>query len=102
TSGIITADEAFAGFSNDIIIILGSIFVISGALQETGVLDVLGSRILKLAGKSEGRLSLITMAVTSAVSGFMNNTTVTAMLQPPLIGVARRAGLSASKLLMPL
>lgn len=101
-SGLLTPEEAFRGFSNDIIIILGSIFVISGALQETGVLDVVGQRLLKVASNSANRLLLLVMGAASAVSGFMNNTTVTAMLQPPVIGIARRASISPSKLLMPL
>lgn len=102
TGGILTPGEAFKGFSNDIIIILGAIFVISGALQETGVLDLLGSRLLKIASTSTNRLLFLIMAASSSVSAFMNNTTVTAMLQPPVIGIARRAGASPSKLLMPL
>ena len=101
-SGILAPKEAFEGFSNDIIIILGAIFVISGALQETGVLDLLGARILKLAGTNPNRLLLLLMSSTAGVSAFMNNTTVTAMFLPPTIGVARRANLSASRLLMPL
>jgi di/tricarboxylate transporter len=101
-SGVLVPREAFEGFSNDIIIILGAIFVISGALQETGVLDLLGARILKLAGTSQNSLLLLLMSSTAGISGFMNNTTVTAMFLPPTVGVARRAKLSASKLLMPL
>ena len=101
-SGILTPGEAFAGFSNDIIIILGAIFVISGALQETGVLDLVGARLLKLAGAGQQKLLLLLMSVTSGVSAFMNNTTVTAMFLPPTIGMARRAQVSASRLLMPL
>ena len=101
-SGILAPKEAFEGFSNDIIIILGAIFVISGALQETGVLDLLGARILKMAGTNPNRLLLLLMSSTAGVSAFMNNTTVTAMFLPPTIGVARRANLSASRLLMPL
>ena len=101
-SGVLVPQEAFEGFSNDIIIILGAIFVISGALQETGVLDLLGARILKLAGANPNRLLLLLMSSTAGVSGFMNNTTVTAMFLPPTIGVARRANLSPSRLLMPL
>ena len=100
--GVLSPAEAFAGFSNDIIIILGAIFVISGALQETGVLDVLGARILKLAGANPNRLLLLLTSSTASVSAFMNNTTVTAMFLPPTIGVARRANLSPSRLLMPL
>lgn len=100
--GVLAPGEAFAGFSNEIIIILGAIFVISGALQETGVLDLLGARLLKLAGASPNRLLLLLMSSTSAVSAFMNNTTVTAMFLPPTVGVARRAKISPSRLLMPL
>ncbi|HVF70299.1 MAG TPA: SLC13 family permease [Chthoniobacterales bacterium] len=100
--GVLGPKEAFAGFSNDIIIILGAIFVISGALQETGVLDLLGARILKLAGTNPNRLLLLLTSSTAGVSAFMNNTTVTAMFLPPTIGVARRAKLSASRLLMPM
>ncbi len=102
SGGVLGPQEAFAGFSSDIIIILGAIFVISGALRETGVLDLLGGRILKLAGTSQNRLLLFLMAITAGVSAFMNNTTVTAMFLPPTVGVARRAKLSASRLLMPL
>lgn len=100
--GILTPGEAFAGFSNDIIIILGAIFVISGALQETGVLDLVGARLMKLASGSTSRLVFLLMASASAVSAFMNNTTVTAMLTPPVIGIARRGKVSPSQLLMPL
>lgn len=101
-TGILSPAEAFAGFSNEIIVILGSIFIISGALQATGVLDLLGARLTKIASGSTSRLVLILMSFTSAISGFMNNTTATAMLTPPVIGIARRARLSPSKLLMPL
>ena len=101
-SGVLAPQEAFEGFSNDIIIILGAIFVISGALQETGVLDLLGARILKLAGDNPNRLLLLLTSSTAGISAFMNNTTVTAMFLPPTIGVARRANLSPSRLLMPL
>jgi di/tricarboxylate transporter len=76
--------------------------VISGALQETGVLDLLGARILKLAGTSTNSLPLFLMGSTAGISGFMNNTTVTAMFLPPTVGVARRANISPSRLLMPL
>ncbi len=100
--GILTPGEAFAGFSNDIIIILGAIFVISGALQETGVLDMVGARLMKFASGSTSRLVFLLMTSASAVSAFMNNTTVTAMLTPPVIGLARRGKLCPSQLLMPL
>lgn len=100
-TGILTPREAFEGFSSDIIIILGSIFVITGALQEAGLLDVLGARLAKIAAGGPRRLLLVLMGVASTVSAFMNNTTVTGMLLSPVIGLAKKSGLSASKLLMP-
>ena len=99
---ILTPAEAFAGFSTDIIIILGSIFVISGALQETGVLNIIGARLLRLASLGPNRLMVLLMSVVASVSAFMNNTTVTAMFLPPTIGLAKKAKVSPSKLLMPL
>ncbi|HEX8371698.1 MAG TPA: SLC13 family permease [Chthoniobacterales bacterium] len=102
TAGILTPSQAFAGFSDDIIIILASIFVIGGALQETGVLDEIGGKLARLASGSENRLLLMLMSIVSAMSAFMNNTTVTAMFLNPTINVARRTGVPASKLLLPL
>ncbi len=99
---VLTPAEAFAGFSSEIIIILGSIFVIGGALRETGVIDVAGRVVFHLAGGSPHRLLVLLMGAASALSAFMNNTTVTAMLLPAASGVARRARVNPSKLLMPL
>ena len=101
-AGVLAPAEAFAGFSSDIIVILGSIFVLSGALQETGLLDAVGARLTRIGRGSSNRLLLALMGTASGVSAFMNNTTVTAMLVPPVIGIARNAALSPSKLLMPL
>jgi di/tricarboxylate transporter len=101
-TGVLSPTEAFAGFSSEIIIILGSIFVIGGALRETGVLDVAGQAVFKLAGRSYRRLLVLLMGAASGLSAFMNNTTVAAMLLPAVSGVARRAKVSPSKLLMPL
>lgn len=100
-SGILTTTEAFAGFSRNITIILASIFIISGALQRTGVMDALGARLYKVAGESQNRLLLVVLSIVGGISGFMNNTTATAIFVPPVIGLAKRTGVSASKLLMP-
>ncbi|WP_276496790.1 SLC13 family permease [Pontibacter litorisediminis] len=99
---IITAEEAFAGFSSDFIIIIASIFILSAALQETGILDFAVVRLARLAQQSTSLMLLIVMVVTGFVSAFMNNTTVTAMFVTPLVGLSRRIQTSASKLLMPL
>lgn len=99
-SGIITPKEAFEGFSSDFIIILASIFIISGALSETGLLDKVGSQLIKMV-KSKTLFVGYTMLVTGALSAFMNNTTVTALVTGPVIGMCRKLDLSPSKVLIP-
>ncbi|MEW6211330.1 MAG: SLC13 family permease [Acidobacteriota bacterium] len=101
-TGILKPDEAFAGFSNDIIIILASIFIISGGLQRAGILDALGRPLQRLAARGSRPLLLAMMTLVSAVSAFMNNTTVTAIFVPPVMGLARQSKISASKLLIPI
>ncbi|GIK42929.1 MAG: SLC13 family permease [Chloroflexota bacterium] len=101
-TGILTPSEAFAGFSSDIIIILVSIFIISGALRQTGIMDAVGVRLYLTAGGGVNRLLLTIMALMAGLSAFMNNTTTTAVLMTPVIGVARQAKVSPSKLLLPL
>lgn len=98
--GIITPKEAFEGFSSDFIIILASIFIISGALSETGLLDKVGAQMIKVV-KNKTLFMGYTMFVTGALSAFMNNTTVTALVTGPVIGMCRKLGLSPSKVLIP-
>ncbi|WP_299820804.1 SLC13 family permease [uncultured Pontibacter sp.] len=99
---IISPEEAFAGFSSDFIIIIASIFILSAALQETGILDFAVVRLANLARQSNNVMMLVVMLVTGIVSAFMNNTTVTAMFVTPLVGLSKRINRSASKILMPL
>lgn len=101
-SGILKVEEAFSGFSNDVIILLGSIFVIGAALRETGILDAMGRMLARGMGGKPVRLTAVMMAGVGAVSAFMNNTTVTAMFIGPVMGVARSMRVSPSRLLMPL
>ena len=100
-TGILDTAQAFAGFSSQIIIILGSIFVINGALLEGRVLDLVSSWLLRVAGGSTNKLLLTTMSVVSGLSGFMNNTAVTSLFIGPTMSVARKLKTSPSKLLMP-
>lgn len=98
---ILTPAEAFAGFSNDIIVILASIFVLSGAIQQSGLMDAVAARIHRVARGGEGRLVLVLATTVGAVSSFMNNTTATAVFVPAVLGLARKSNVSPSKLLMP-
>ena len=101
-SGTLTVEQAFAGFSNEVIILLACIFVIGTAMRDTGLLDALGDVLVRMLGGQTTRLTAMLMTGVSAISAFMNNTTVTAMFLGPVMGVAKQAKLPASRLLMPL
>ena len=101
-TGILTVEEAFSGFSNEIIVILAAIFILSGALMKAGVLDHLGGAIHRVAGGSLTRTLLCVMPITAFVSAFMNNTTTTAVLMPAVLGVCKRSKISPSQVLIPL
>ncbi len=99
-SGILSPEEAFEGFSSDFMVILASIFIISGALSETGLLDKIGFQLIKLV-RSKSLFVIYTMLVTGFLSAFMNNTTVTALVTGPVVGMCRKLKISPSKVLIP-
>jgi di/tricarboxylate transporter len=101
-TGILTPAEAFEGFGQDVIVMLGSIFVIGAAFRETGVLDTVGHVLARTSGGRPRRIVAGMMSTVGGISAFMNNTTVTAMFLGPVIGLARRLGIPPSRLLMPL
>jgi di/tricarboxylate transporter len=101
-SEVLTVEEAFSGFANDIIVILASIFVLSGALIRTGVMDWLGRSMYRLAGQSESRLLLLVMALSASLSAFVSNTSSTAVLMPPAMEAARKSNSTPSRVLIPL
>lgn len=67
---ILTPEEALSGFSNPVVIMMVGLFVVGGAIFQTGLAKVISSHILKLAGKSELRLFLLVMLVTSGIGAF--------------------------------
>jgi len=101
-TGIIDSKEAFAAFSSDFIVMLAAIFVLTSAIETSGVMDVLSDSVSKTrAAKLVGVLLWI-MPFTAFLSAFMNNTTLTALLIPPLLSIARKSNINPSKLLMPM
>jgi di/tricarboxylate transporter len=101
-SNVLTPATAFSGFSEEIIVMLASIFVIGGALQETGVLDAITAKLNRWAGADERRILLLVLVLCSGLSAFMNNTTVTAMFIGPVLTLARERRLAPSRMLMPM
>ncbi len=98
----VTPTDAFSGFSNDVVIIIAGLFILTGGLVKTGVVDTVGRRLHRIAGGNEFKLTVMIMFVAAGCASVMKNTTTTAMLVPVVLGIATRAQVQPSKLLMPL
>ena len=99
---ILTPEEALSGFSNSVVIMMVGLFVVGGAIFQTGLAKMISSRLLKLAGKSERRLLLFVILVTAAIGAFVSNTGTVALMLPIVVSLAASAGTSPGRLLMPL
>ncbi|MCZ6674543.1 MAG: SLC13 family permease, partial [Verrucomicrobia bacterium] len=84
------------------VITVWAMFILSEGLTETGVAAMIGKQVLKMAGKTEVRMIVVIMLTSGVLSAFMNNIGVAAFMLPVVITVARKTGVAASRLLMPL
>lgn len=99
---ILTPEEALSGFSNSVVIMMIGLFVVGGAIFQTGLAKMISSKMLQLAGTSETRLFLLVMLVTAAIGAFVSNTGTVALMMPIIVSLAAGAGINVSRLLMPL
>jgi di/tricarboxylate transporter len=100
-TGLLLPAEALASFANPVVITIGSVFVVSAALFQTGVATRLGRTIVRLAGDSEPRLIAALMIGAALLSGVMNNVAATAVFIPVVIGIGLSTGRAPSRLLLP-
>ncbi len=101
-TGLITPEQAFSGFSSPAVITVWAVYIVSGALFKTGVTDIIGEWIARLAGNSEPRLIAVIMLACGTMSAFMNNIGATAVMLPAVVGISRKSGVPLSRLLIPL
>ena len=101
-TGLVTPEEALAGFSNPAVVTVWAMFILSAALTQAGVADIIGTQVLRLAGKSEPRAIIVVMLTAAILSAFMNNIGVAALMLPVVITIANRTGHGPTRLLMPL
>jgi di/tricarboxylate transporter len=101
-SGVLTTGEALAGFSDPIVLMIAGLFVVSGGLFRTGVASHLGRVLADVAGQSRMRLTAVLMLTAGLLSGFMSSTGTVAVMLPATVTLAWNAGISPSKLLIPL
>ena len=100
--GVITVEQALAGFSDPNILLIAALFVVGEALVRTGVAQALGDWLVSRAGRSEARLIVLLMIVVAGIGSFMSSTGVVAIFVPIVLRIARNARIPASRLMMPL
>lgn len=100
-TGLLPAKDAFAGFGSDTVIMILALLIMTTALVRTGVVDLVASVILRHAGIKLNALLAVIMVVVATLSSFISNTAATALFLPIVIGIAAKAKISPSSLLMP-
>lgn len=101
-TGILTPLEGLAGFSNEATITVASLFVISAAMFQSGIVNIIGSKVTNFFKINFTTGIVMTMLSVGILSAFINNTPIVAIFIPILLGVSKKLNISASKLLMPL
>ena len=101
-SGILNTNEAIAGFANPIVLMLAGLFIISGAITQTGLAKTLSTKLLQTAGDNELKLFILTMILAAVLGSFMSNAGTATLLLPIVFSMTREANLSARRFLMPM
>ena len=90
-TNVLNVSEAFNGFINSNVILFVAMFIVGGALFETGMANEIGSLVTKFA-KTERGLIVAIMVIVGVMSGFLSNTGTAAVLIPVVIGIAAKSG----------
>ena len=101
-TGLVTPNEAVAGFSNSAVITVWAMFILSEGLTRTGIADIIGRQVMRVAGAREVPMIVVIMITGAVLSAFMNNIGVAALMLPVVVDIARRTRIPPSRLLMPL
>ena len=101
-TNLLKPDVAFRGFGSETVIMILGLLILTAALLRTGVVDLVGGKILRFTGKSPMRLMIVVMLASALLGAFMSNTASTAFFVPVVIGLAKRAKISPRQLLLPL
>ncbi len=100
-TGLVPVDRAFIGFGNPAVVTVAAVLVVSRALQNSGVVDLIGDWLLQLKGGKLIQLAALT-GITAVLSAFMNNVGALALLLPVALQIARKKQIPVSALMMPL
>jgi di/tricarboxylate transporter len=101
-TGLLDVKLAFSGFSSEPALIVAAVFVLSAGLFMTGVTDVIGEWVGRLAGKTETQANLVIMTAVAGLSAFTHHLMVTAMMLPIVLKISADKKIPASRLLIPM
>jgi di/tricarboxylate transporter len=101
-TGLVSVEQAFAGFSNPAVVTVAAMFVLSAGISTTGAVSKLGEQLIEWTGDNPALLTASIMATVALFSAFINNIGATAMLMPIVVMVAQKLKQPPSKLLIPL
>lgn len=101
-TGVISANEALAGFADPNIVLIAALFVIGEGLVRTGVARAVGDLIIRKTGTSEVRLLVLLMLAVCALGSFMSSTAVAAIFIPIALRIAASTGGAPGRLMMPI
>lgn len=100
-TGVLTTGEALSGFSSPIVIMMAGLFVVGGAILQTGLAQSAGNSISRLASGSEPRAFVLVVVATAFIGAFVSNTGTVAIMMPIVMSMASGSGIRSSRLLMP-
>ena len=101
-TGVLTTSEALSGFSSPIVIMMIGLFIVGGAILQTGLAQSAGNNIAQLAKGNETRAFVLVMLATSVIGAFVSNTGTVAIMMPIIVSMAASSGIRSSRLLMPM
>ncbi len=101
-TGVLTMDEALAGFADPNIVLIALLFVLGEGLVRTGIARSIGDWIHRRVDGSETKLLLLLMASVAILGAMMSSTAIVAIFIPVVLRICRKSGIPASRLMMPL
>ena len=100
--GLVPTAELFDGFASNAVISIIAVMIIGAGLDRTGVMSLVAAWIMKVGGKTEGRIVPMVSGAVGGISGFMQNVGATALFMPVVGKISVRTEIPLSRLLMPM
>ena len=100
-SGLVPSYQLFQGFSSNAVMSIIAVMIIGAGLDKTGVMGIMAAQILKRAGKTEGKVTIVLSMCVAYISSFMQNIGAAALFLPVASRISRRTSIPLSRLLMP-